>query len=96
MPHSMTKSRPLAPTYVMASEDGQARFEGVVVALLEVTVELTDEVWPDTDVAVDDCDAEDPALELTVEETLDEAPPVVSLAPQIEGLLFAEPRVCFR
>jgi hypothetical protein len=80
---------------VVASEDGQARLEGVVVALLDETVELTDELEPDADVAEDDCDAEDPVVELTVEETLDEAPPVVSLAPQIEGLLFAAPRAFF-
>jgi hypothetical protein len=40
----MTKLRPLAPTYVVASELGQAMFEGVDVALLDETVELPDEL----------------------------------------------------
>jgi hypothetical protein len=82
--------------YVVASEDGQARLEGVVVALLDETVELPDALEEDTDVTEVDCDDEDTVVELTVEETLEEAPPVLSLAPQIEGLLFAEPSVFLR
>ena len=93
MPHSMTKLRPLAPTYVVASDEGQAMFEGVDVALLDETVELPDEFWEETDAPEEACDVEDTALELTVEE---ETLPVMSLAPQIAELLPAAPRVFFR
>lgn len=93
MPHSMTKLRPLEPTYVVAFEAGQAMLEGVAVALLEETVELADELEPDTDVAELDCDA---VLELTVEEAVEEVPPAMSLAPQMDGLLLAAPRFFFR
>jgi len=92
----MIKLRPLVPMYVVASEDGQARLEGVVVALLDETVELPDELEEDTNVTEVGCDDEDTVVELTVEEALEEAPPVLSLAPQIDGLLFAEPSVFFR
>lgn len=93
MPHSMTKLRPLAPTYVVASELGQAMFEGVDVALLDETVELPDELWEEEEVPEEVCDVDDTVEELTVEE---ETSPVMSLAPQIAALLPAAPRVFFR
>jgi hypothetical protein len=93
IPHSMTKLRPLAPTYVVASELGQAMFEGVDVALLDETAELPDELTEEADVSEEVCEVEDTVLELAVEE---ETPPVFSLAPQMEGLLPAAPRVFFR
>lgn len=89
----MTKLRPLVPTYVVASEDGQLRFEGVDVALLDETVGLPDELWEETDVPEEVCDVEDTTDELTVEE---EAPPVMSLAPQMAELLPAAPSVFLR
>lgn len=88
----MTKLRPLAPTYVVASELGQAMFEGVDVALLDETVELPDELTDETDVLEEVCDVEDTVVELTLEE----APPVVSLAPQIAGALPAAPSDFFK
>jgi hypothetical protein len=92
----MTKLRPLAPTYVVASELGQAMLEGVAVAVLDETVELPDEVEEETDVAEElceeVCEVEDVAVELTVEE----APPVLSFAPQIAEALFAAPSVFFK
>lgn len=89
----MTKLRPLAPTYVVASDPGHAMFEGVDVALVDETVELPDELEDETDVLEEVCDVEDTVLELTVEE---EAPPVMSLAPQIAEALFAAPSVFFK
>ena len=77
---------------MFASDDGQARFEGVNVALLDETVELPDELTEETDALEVVWDVEDTVVELTAEE----APPVISLAPQIEGLLFAVPRAFFR
>lgn len=88
----MTKLRPLAPTYVEASDEGQAMFEGVEVALVEETVELPDELTEETDVLEEDCDVEDTVVELTDEET----PPVMSLAPQIAEALPAAPRDFFK
>jgi hypothetical protein len=88
----MTNLRPLAPTYVVASEDGHAMFEGVDVALVDETVELPDELCEETDVP-EVCDVEDTVVELTVEE---EALPVMSLAPQIAEALFAAPSVFFK
>ena len=89
----MTNLRPLAPTYVVASEDGHAMFEGVDVALVDETVELPDELCEETDVSEEVCDVEDAVVELTVEE---EALPVMSLAPQIAEALFAAPSVFFK
>ena len=89
----MTKLRPLAPTYVVASDPGHAMFEGVDVALLDETVELPDELEDETDVLEEVCDVEDTVLELTVEE---EAPPVMSMATQIAEALFAAPSVFFK
>ena len=77
---------------MVASDDGQARFEGVDIALLDETVELPDELTEETDATEEVCDVEDTVVELTAEEV----PPVKSLAPQIEGLLFAVPRAFFR
>lgn len=88
----MTKLRPLAPTYVVASDPGHAMFEGVDVALVDETVELPDELEDETDVLEEVCDVEDTVLELTVEEP----PPVMSLAPQIADALFAAPSVFFK
>ena len=89
----MTKLRPLAPTYVVASDPGHAMLEGVDVALLDETVELPDELEDETDVLEEVCDVEDTVLELTAEE---EASPVMSLAPQIAEALFAAPSVFFK
>jgi hypothetical protein len=70
-------------------------FEGVEVTLLDETVELPDELTEETDVPDEVCDVEDTEDELTVEETVEEAeeeaPPIMSLAPQIDGLLPAAP-----
>ena len=69
--------------------------EGVDVVLLDETVELPDELTEETDVPEEVCDVEDKVDELTVEETVEEADeealPVMSLAPQIDGLLPAAP-----
>lgn len=90
---------------MVPSEEGQATSEGVTVALLEEddTVELADELetlLEETDVAELDCDADDTVLELAVElavdEALDETLSVKSLAPQIEELFPAAPRVFFK
>ena len=71
-------------------------FEGVDVALLDETVELPDELWEETDVPDEVCDVEDTVVELTVEEADEEALPVMSLAPQIVGLLPAAPSDFFK
>lgn len=69
--------------------------EGVDVVLLDETVELPDELTEETDVPEEVCDVEDKVDELTVEEMVEEADeealPVMSLAPQIDGLLPAAP-----
>lgn len=92
----MTKLRPLAPTYVVASDPGHATFEGVDVALVDETVELPDELEDETDVLEEVCDVEDTVLELTGLTVEEEAPPVMSLAPQIAEALFAAPSVFFK
>lgn len=89
----MTKLRPLVPTYVVASDPGHAMLEGVDVALVDETVELPDELTEEVVVPEEVCDVEDTVVELTLEE---EAPPVISLAPQIAEALFAAPSVFFK
>ena len=69
----MTKLRPLAPTYVVASDPGHATFEGVDVALVDETVELPDELEDETDVLEEVCDVEDTVLELTIPAGLGDA-----------------------
>jgi hypothetical protein len=100
IPHSMVNLRPLEPTYVAPSEAGQAMLEGVAVALDETldATELAGELEAllgETEVAEPDCDPEDAVLEVAVEET-EEVPPAINLAPQIDGLFVAVPRICFR
>ena len=93
----MTKLRPLAPTYMVASDEGQAMFEGVDVALVDEVVELPDELTEELVAPEEVCDVEDTVLELTeltAEE--EEASPVMSLAPQIAEALFAAPSVFFK
>jgi hypothetical protein len=88
----MVNLRPLEPTYVVPSEAGQAMFEGEAVALDETldATELAGELealLEETEVADPDCEADDAVLEV---------PPATNLAPQIDGLFVAVPRICFR
>jgi hypothetical protein len=101
IPHSIVNLRPLEPTYVVPSEAGQAMLEGEAVALDETldATELAGELealLEETEVAEPDCEADDAVLEVAVEETEEEVPPATNLAPQIDGLFVAVPRICFR
>jgi hypothetical protein len=94
IPHSTVNLRPLAPTYVVPSEAGQAMLDGEAVALVEET-ELAGEL----EVLLVETDAVEldvPVLEVAVDETVDETLSSKSLAPQIEGLFAAVPRIFFR
>jgi hypothetical protein len=87
----MVNLRPLGPTYVVPSEAGQAMLEGEAVALDEMldATELAGEIealLEETVVADPDCEAD----------TEEDAPPATNLAPHIEGLFAAAPRICFR
>jgi hypothetical protein len=86
---------------VVPSEAGQAMLEGEAVALDEMldATELAGEIealLEETVVADPDCEADDAVLEVAAEDTEEDAPPATNLAPHIEGLFAAAPRICFR
>lgn len=68
-----------------------APLEVAEVAELETWLEALDEVTAELD-----CDDDDPVAETVVEDTVEEAPPTMSFAPQTYEAVTADPRVLLR